>query len=178
MSPYRDAADLEGELLAFLARFLDPAGGAAAAAALAAVEGSAVLEIAVTDPDATVHVDLKRRAVASGPGPDAAARVRITATGLHDLLLDRLGPVEISRLLEEDDLALAGPPPALAGLLLVAEPLRRHYEASLTERGRDDLLSSPAPEVGGIWETDVTPPRVFGIRRPWQPEKSDRAQRV
>jgi hypothetical protein len=66
----------------------------------------------------------------------------------------------------------------VAGLLLVAEPLRLHYEASLTERGRDDLLASPLPEVGEIWETDVTPPRVFGIRRPWQPEKSSRAQQV
>ena len=66
----------------------------------------------------------------------------------------------------------------LTVLFLVAEPLRVHYEASLVERGRDDLLASPLPEIGGIWETDVTPPRVFGIRRPWQPEKSSRAQKI
>ncbi|MGI9116559.1 MAG: hypothetical protein ACR2JV_02840, partial [Gaiellales bacterium] len=78
----------------------------------------------------------------------------------------------------EDDLQLEGPPPALAGLLLSAEALRRHYEASLEDRGRTDLLAYPAPETGGIWQSDEPPPRVFGVRRPWQPEKSSRAQKV
>ena len=178
MSPYRTGDDLEAELVAFLTRFLDSDDGATVAMGLAMVDGPAVLELIVRDPDAVVHADLKQRTVATGWADEASATVRITATGLHNLLLDRLGPVEISRLLEEDDLALEGPPPALAGLLLVAEPLRLHYEASLTERGRDDLLASPLPEVGEIWETDVEPPRVFGIRRPWQPEKSSRAQQV
>ena len=178
MSPYRGSDELELELLAFLTRFLESADGATVAGGLAMVDGPAVLELIVREPDAVVHADLKARTVSAGWATEASARVRITSTGLHDLLLDRLGPVEISRLLEEGDLALEGPPPALAGLLLVAEPLRIHYEASLRERGRDDLLSSPLPETGGIWETDVTPPRVFGIRRPWQPEKSSRAQQV
>ena len=178
MSPYRTSGDLEEELVAFLTRFLSSDDGATVAGGLAMVDGPAVLELIVRDPDVVVHANLKQRSVATGWAVDASARVRITAAGLHNLLLDRLGPVEISRLLEEDDLTLEGPPPALAGLLLVAEPLRLHYEASLVERGRDDLLASPQPEIGGIWETDVTPPRVFGVRRPWQPEKSSRAQQV
>ena len=178
MSPYRSGADLEGELLAFLGRFLDSDDGAQAAAGLAIVEGPAILEITIVEPDAVVHADLKARTVHPGPADDPTARIRITATGFHDLLLDRLGPVEISRLFEEDDLELEGPPMALAGLLMVSDQLSAHYAASLAERGRDDLLDSPAPEIGGIWETDVTPPRVFGVRRPWQPEKSSRAQKV
>lgn len=178
MSPYRSSDELEGELVAFLSHFLDSDDGAQAAAGLAMVDGPAVLEIEVTEPDAIVHADLKARTVAIGPAADATARVRITAEGMHDLLLDRLGPVEISRLFEEDDLQLEGPPTALAGLLLVSDRLCAHYAASLTERGRQDLLAAPAPEIGGIWETDVTPPRVFGVRRPWQPEKSSRAQKV
>lgn len=178
MSPYRTSDELEEELIAFLTRFLASDDGATVEGGLAMIDGPAVLELIVRDPDVVVHADLKNRTAVAGWADDASARVRITAAGLHNLLLDRLGPVEISRLLEEGDLALEGPPPALAGLLLVAEPLRVHYEASLVERGRDDLLASPLPEVGGIWETDVTPPRVFGIRRPWQPEKSSRAQQV
>ena len=178
MSPYASGDELETELLAFLQRFLDSEDGAAAAAGLALVEGPAVLELAVADPNATVHADLKARTAAAGRADEAGARVCITAEGLHNLLLDRLGPIEISRLFEEDDLQLEGPPQALAGLLLSAEALRRHYEASLEERGRTDLLASPAPEIGGIWESDQPPPRVFGVRRPWQPEKSSRAQKV
>ena len=178
MSPYSTSDELEEELMAFLTRFLASADGATVEGGLAMIDGPAVLELIVRDPDVVVHANLKNRTVAAGWADDASARVRITAAGLHNLLLDRLGPVEISRLLEEGDLALEGPPPALAGLLLVAEPLRVHYEASLVERGRDDLLASPLPEIGGIWETDVTPPRVFGIRRPWQPEKSSRAQKI
>jgi hypothetical protein len=178
MTPYATGADLEGELLAFLQRFLESDDGAGVALALGGVDGPAVLELSVHDPEAVVHADLKARTAAAGRSADATARVAITAEGLHNLLLDRLGPVEISQLLEENHLALEGPPTALAGLLLVAEPLRLHYEASLRDRGRDDLLAYPAPEIGVIWESDETPPRVFGVRRPWQPEKSSRAQKV
>lgn len=178
MSPYRTSDDLATELVAFLERFLASADGAQVAAGLAMIDGPAVLELAVWDPDAIAHVDLKAGVVAVGPAPEPTAAVGITSIGLHNLLLDRLGPVEISRLFEEDDMQLEGPPQALAALLLVAEPLRRHYEESLRERGRDDLLGSEPPEIGGIWESAEAPPRVFGIRRPWQPEKSSRAQKV
>lgn len=178
MSPYRTSEDLGTELVAFLERFLASPDGAQVAAGLAMVDGPAMLQIAVWDPDATVTVDLKAGTIALGPADEATASVGITAIGLHNLLLDRLGPVEISRLFEEDDMLLEGPPQALAALLLVADPLRRHYEESLRERGRDDLLGSEAPEIGGIWESAEAPPRVFGIRRPWQPEKSSRAQKV
>lgn len=178
MTPYASSEELETELLAFLRHFLESDDGATAAAGLALVDGPAILELAVANPNATVHADLKARTASAGRADEAGARVSITAEGLHNLLLDRLGPVEISRLFEEDDLQLEGPPQALAGLLLSAEALRRHYEASLEERGRTDLLASPTPEIGGIWESDEPPPRVFGVRRQWQPEKSSRAQKV
>ncbi len=178
MSPYATSDDLTNELVAFLERFLQSDDGEKVAAVLDMIDGTAVLELTVWAPDAVVHADLKQLIVMVGPALDASARIRITATGLHNLLLDRLGPVEISRLLEENHLELHGPPPALAGLLLLAEPLRQHYEASLTERGRDDLLDFPRPEIGGIWESDEIPPRVFGVRRPWQRQKSSRAQKV
>ena len=175
MSVFRDADDLREELLAFLRRFLSSPDGAAVAAQAAALEAPAVLELRVSDPDVTVHVDLAARVVVDGPAPAPGAVAAFVADDLHQVLLDQLGPIELSRLAEEDRLALVGPPPALAAVFMVAGRIQPHYAASLRERGRDDLLATPPPVTAEIWRSAVPPAPVFGVRRPWQRPKGTAA---
>ena len=92
------------------------------------------------------------------------------------MLLERLGPVEISRLVEEGRLRLVGTPEALAASVVLAARVQPHYEASLRERGREELLESPAPATREIWESDEAPPALFGVRRPWQRPKGAAAR--
>lgn len=175
MSIFESTAEAQVEYLAFLQRFLDSEDGIILAGALDAVEGPAILELSVWDPDAVFRLDLRERTVTAGAAKDATVRVGGTADELHNLLLDRLGPVEISRLIEERNLILEGPPPALAALLLVADSLHAHYAESLRERGRDDLLNTPLPILGEAWESAETPARRYGVRRPWQLSKREAA---
>lgn len=173
MSIFESTAEAEVEYLAFLHRFLDSEDGAMLAGALGVVQGPAILELSVWDPDAVFRLDLRERTVTVGSAKDATVRVGGSADELHNLLLDRLGPVEISRLIEERNLILEGPPPALAALLFAADPLHVHYSESLRERGRDDLLSTPLPILGEVWESAEKPARVYGVRRPWQLSKRE-----
>jgi hypothetical protein len=130
-----------------------------------------VLELTLRDPDVVLHVDVAARAVADGSAEHAAARIAIHADDLHDLLLERLGPVEISRLVEEQRLHLVGGPRALAAALVLAGRIQPHYAESLRERGREALLETPPPATGVVWESEEPPPPVFGVRRPWQRPK-------
>ncbi len=98
-------------------------------------------------------------------------RVALPAADMHDLLLDRLGPIEISRLVEEGRLHLKGSPPVLCAAVAGVARLQPHYEASLRERGRQQLLDTPLPPTREIWESDGQPPAMFGVRRPWQAPK-------
>jgi hypothetical protein len=170
-----DAAVLESDLVAFFERFLASDDGTAAAAAAASLDAPAVLELRTVEPDVVLHVDVGARTVAAGPAEAPGAIAEIPARDLDDLLLERLGPVEISRLLEEGRARLAGPPPALAALLVLAGRLQPHYPATLRERGRDDVLAVAGPETGVIWESDGPPPPMVGRRRPWQRERPARA---
>jgi hypothetical protein len=169
-----DPTVLEGDLVAFFERFLASPDGEVAAAAAAGLDAPAVLELRVHDPEVVLHVDVAARTVRPGPAAEPGAIAELAAQDLDDLLLDRLGPVELSRLLEEDRAHLEGPPQALAALLVLAGRLQPHYPATLRERGREDVLAAPGPEVGVIWESDALPPRMVGVRRPWQREKPAR----
>ena len=175
---HADAAVLEGDLVAFFERFLASDDGAAAATAASALDAPAVLELRTTDPDVVLLVDVGARTVAPGPAEAPGAVAEIAAADLDDLLLDRLGPVEISRILEEGRARLEGPPPALAALLVLAGRLQPHYPATLRERGRDDVLAAPGPETGVIWAADGAPPSLVGVRRPWQRERGTRTAAV
>jgi len=168
---FADAAEVREEVTAFLTRFLESGDGLAAAAAAAGLEEPAVLELRVTDPDAVVYVDFAERRVVERPDAAPAAVARIDADSLHHLLIDHLGPIEISRLAEENRVQLEGPPLVLAALLVLAAQLQPHYRASLEERGKQRLLDSPAPEAGVIWGNDDPPPALVGVRRPWQRQK-------
>jgi hypothetical protein len=171
VTAFRDADDVRGVLSAFLERFLASEDGAEASAQSGLLESSAVLELRIVDPDVVLHVDFAARSVADGPAEDAGALAEIPADDLHDLLLDRLGPIEISRLVEEHRVQLEGPPPALAALLVLAGRIQPHYPASLAEQGREDLLATPTPAVGEIWGNDEPPPTLVGVRRPWQRQR-------
>ena len=171
MSPWADARELREDLVAVLERFLQSPDGATAAALAHGLEGPAVLELTLHDPELVLHVDIAARRVTEGPAAEAAARLEIQAPDLHDLLLDRLGPVEISRLVEEARAHLDGSPPALTTSLMLAARLQPHYADCLRERGRTGLLNAPERGTGEIWASATPPPPVFGVRRPWQRPK-------
>jgi hypothetical protein len=170
---YADGAALQAELEAFLTRFLASEAAVEAARPIVGLEELDVLELRITDPDARVWIDFpERRLLTDRPPAPAKTVATIEADALHHLLLDHLGPVEISRLAEEGRIDLEGPPLALAALLAAAGGIQPHYRASLEERGRDDLLAVPPPPVGDIWESTSPPPLMFGVTRPWQRDRA------
>jgi hypothetical protein len=95
------------------------------------------------------------------------------------VLLDRLDPVQLSRLYETGRLAFSGAARDLAALIMLAGPMQPHYPASLARRGREDLLSTPMPPTKVAWgspEEALSPRRVIGRRRAWQrPKRSAEA---
>lgn len=171
MTPWTSAPDLRADITEFLAHYLQSADGVEAVALAAEFNGNPVLEVMLHEPDVVLHVDIAAGFVGDGPADNPAVRLSIRAADLHDLLLERIGPVEISRLVEEKHLHLVGPPRALAASVLLAARLQPHYRASLVERGRDALIDTPAPTAAEIWESDEIPAPVFGVRRPWQRPK-------
>jgi hypothetical protein len=175
VTPWADAAELQADVTALFTRFAaTPEGAVAASIARTLGEGLGI-ELTLHDPDVVLRLDIATGRVAAGPCEGAAVRVALPAADLHDLLLDRLGPVEISRLVEEQRLHLTGSPPVLCAAVALVARLQPHYEASLRERGRGHLLDTPRPAIGEIWESAEKPAAMFGIRRPWQPAKRARA---
>jgi hypothetical protein len=174
MSHFATGAELEQELEAFLTAFLESEDGGRAAEAAQALGDSARLTLRLLDPDAVVSVDFLGRTVAFEAAEGADVEVEMHADDLHDLLLDHLGPVEISRLYETDRVRFTGGTTQLAGLVLVAGPLRPWYARSLEARGRRDLLDTPVPESPIVWGDPteaISPPRMIGRRRRWQRPK-------
>lgn len=175
MSAWASADELRADITACLERFAASPEGTAAATVARGLGDGLQVELEFHDPDLVLQLDVANGTVSDGPCADAVVRVSLPASDMHDLLLERLGPVEISRLVEEDRLHLTGSPPALCAAVLLCAQLQPHYEASLRERGREHLLDTPAPETGVVWQSAVKPPPVFGVRRPWQPPKGVRA---
>jgi len=167
-----DPAVVGDELVAFLERFLQSDDGAQAAAMSASLDAPPVLELRVTEPELTLCIDIGARTVTRGAADQPGAIAQIAARDLNNLLLDRLGPIEMSQLVEEERVHLEGPPPALAALLVLAGVIQPHYPASLAERGREDWLETPPPAVGEIWESEQPLPALYGKRRPWQRPKN------
>ncbi|MDX6592536.1 MAG: hypothetical protein QOJ13_1732 [Gaiellales bacterium] len=176
MSPvFLDSAEATEELSAFISRFLESEEGIALGEAAAGLEFPTLLELRVTGPDAVVFVDFAQRRLVDRPDARPGAAATIDADSLHHLLMDQLGPIEISRLAEEGRVHLEGPPLVLGGLLVVCSQIQPHYRASLEERGRQRLLDAPAPVTGAIWKSDLPSPPMFGVRRPWQRPKGEAA---
>ena len=171
MSPWSDADELQEDVAAFVARFAATPEGAAAAALAGALGEGLGIELTLYDPDVVLRLDVASGVIARGAWEEAAVRVALPAGDMHDLLLDRLGPIEISRLVEEGRLHLKGSPPVLCAAVAAVARLQPHYEASLRERGREQLFATPPPPTREVWESDERPPAMFGVRRPWQAPK-------
>jgi len=165
---FAHAGELRETLSAFLDRFFQSGDGIEMAAEAAGLELPAMLELRVHDPDLVLLVDFARRRVADPAEGPPAATASIDADALHHLLMDNLGPIEISRLAEEGRVRLDGPPLVLGSLLVAAGRVQPHYRASLEERGSRRLLDAPPPETAVIWGNDDAPPSLIGVRRPWQ----------
>jgi hypothetical protein len=179
LSPFADARDLEEELLAFLAAFLGSDDGRRACDAARALGDRARLVLRTVEPEAVISVDFFAAAAQPGSIEDPNVELEIEAAALHDLLLGRLDPVQISRLYETDRLVFAGGATDLAALVALAGALQPHYPASLERRGRTDLLETPEPERHAVWSSEPgePAPQVIGARRPWQRPRRSAAAR-
>ena len=179
MSPFADGRDLEDELLAFLAAFLGSDDGRRACESARALGERARLVLRTVEPEAVVSVDFFGAAAQQGAIEDANVEIEIEAAALHDLLMGRLDPVQLSRLYETDRLTFAGGATDLAALVALAGALQPHYPASLRRRNRTDLLETPMPERHAVWSSEPGDParQVIGVRRPWQRPRRSAAAR-
>lgn len=169
MSCFADGEELERELVACLTAFLGSADGARATEAARGLGDQARLTLHTVAPEAVVSVDFYAGSVSLDVLADANVEITLEADALHDILLGRLDPVQISRLYETNRLAFAGAAVDLAALVLLAGPLQPHYPASLRRRGRQDLLETPAPPTAAVWTAGEEPPtRMIDERRVWQ----------
>lgn len=173
MSYYANAHELEEELVATLERFL--ASDEYRALSRAAADSGAnvpSLLARTADPRASVTVEFSTGTVASGATGAADVVLELDADALHDILLNRLDPVQISKLYETERVTFKGSAEHLTALILLAGRLQPHYEASLRERGRTDLLETPAPPTRVTWGDPSESPRpLLHDRRPWQRPK-------
>jgi hypothetical protein len=170
VSVFTDGAEVTEVLTAFLGAFLSSEDGARACESARALGDSARLSLRTIDPDAHVSVDFFAGTAAAGPIDDANVEITLHASDLHDLLLARLDPVQISRLYETDRLTFAGAATDLAALVVLAGALQPHYPATLRRLEREDLLDTPMPERHTVWTTgpDAPPKAVINSRRSWQ----------
>jgi hypothetical protein len=136
-----------------------------------ALSEPAVLELHLTDPDVTLSLDLFERTLLEGPAEHATVWLSLEASTLHDILLDRLDAVQISRPFEEERGSISGRPEALAALIPLVEPLADHYRAGLAEQAREDLLATSEPPQAIVWQSEVPLRPLIGRRRPWQRPK-------
>jgi hypothetical protein len=174
MSYYASSQELEQEIVAFLEGFFASGDGQRAAEQARALGDSAVLVLHLVDPDAVVSVDFFAGTVSLGVVESADVEIEMEADALHDILLDRLDPVQTSRLYETDRVRFSGASEHLAALIVLAGPLAPHYAASLQRRGREDLLATPLPPTKVAWGDPaeaLSPRPMIGKRRPWQRPK-------
>jgi hypothetical protein len=174
MSYFADGDEVRALLTGLFERFLASADGELVRGQVAELPSRPVLDLYVKAPDAVLSIDLASASITHEPAADASIRLEVEADVVHDVLLERLDPVQISRPFEEDRAVIDGTPEALVGLVRVAGLLPPHYRACLLELGRADLLDTPAPENGVIWHSEGPPKRVIGHRRPWQRAKTPR----
>jgi hypothetical protein len=179
VSHFSSGEDLQRELVAFLTEFLGSDDGARAIQAARALGDSATLVVHTVDPDAVVSVDFFSASVSLDAREDADVAIELEADALHDILMNRLDPVQLSRLYETDRLAFSGASEHLGALVMLAGAIQPHYPDSLARRGREDLLNTPMPPTKVAWgspEEALSPKRVIGRRRPWQrPKKTAEA---
>jgi len=171
-SYFATGQDLERVLVGCLETFLQSVAGHGAVLAARESGDSATLELRLVDPDATLSVDFIAGRVAAEAAEAPDVEIEMGANDLHDVLLERMGPVQISQLYETDRLRFRGSAQHLAALIVLAAPLAPCYRETLTRDGRQDLLDIPAPPASFEWGSPDDPiKRVIGRRRPWQRAK-------
>lgn len=175
MSYFADTCEVEVVFRALFEQFLGSEDGEGVAALATALPVCAVLELHLTDPDVPFAIDFAARTVSRDPAQEASVRLEIEASTLHDVLLGRLDPVQLSRAFEEERAAIEGAPEALVGCIRVAGLLASHYPAVLQGLGRSELLETPRPPNGAVWSSEGPPKLVIGKRRRWQRPKRETA---
>jgi hypothetical protein len=168
MTYFHDSREIGHLLTAVFERFFASEDGVRVRELASSLPVSPVLSLYVTRPDATLSIDLGEGRVSAGSAAEASVRLEIEADVLHDVLLERLDPVQLSRPFEEDRAVIEGAPEALLALIRVAGMLPPFYRQTLAELGLAELLEMPAPETATIWTSEGPPRRVIGRRRPWQ----------
>lgn len=171
MAYFASGEELQDELVAFLTDFVGSDDGRRAAEGAREYADSAGLLLRTVDPSTVVSVDFLGGQVSREEMPDADVEIELGADDLHNILLHRLGPVEISALIEDDHVTYSGDPTKLGGLFLLAGPMQPYYPASLERRGRHDLLETPEPPTRRIWESRGEIRPMYGVPRPWQRQK-------
>ncbi|WP_406349306.1 hypothetical protein OHA44_37205 [Streptomyces sp. NBC_00144] len=170
MSYFAHAEELVGELRAALELFLStPEGKEAAKTAASGFDKGEGLPdepsvvLVTSAPETATTLVLGDRPRVEDGGTELAAQVQFQADGnaLHNLLLEKFDAGQIARAIEEKRLSVSGPPWALDALIVLAGALTGAYRASLEQRGRDDLLNTPAPPPAGVWEVPVPRPEDF-----------------
>lgn len=174
MTYFASGEELQRELVAFLAAFFESEDGERAVHAARALGDRGTLLIRTVDPETVVSIDFFSASVSPHAAESRDVEIQVEADALHDILLERLDPVQISRLYETERLLFSGASQNLAALIMLAGALQPHYPASLARRGRNDLLDTPAPPTKIAWgsaDEASNPRRVIGWRRPWQRPK-------
>jgi hypothetical protein len=168
MSVFADRHEAVALIGGAIERYLSTEEAAEIAVVAASLSVAPVLELHLTDPATVLSIDFAARTVAEGRAREAAVRLQIPVSALHDVLLERLDPVQISRLFEEERAVAEGAPEALAALVRVSGGIARAYRPLLEASGRTDLLELPESPSGVIWQAEGPPRAVIGRRRPWQ----------
>lgn len=171
MSIFSSEKELQDELSAFVADFVASEDGRQAVQRAQSLSERLTLALRSREPETVLWVDFVQGEVTVAATDQAAVSIDIHADDLHHLMMDRLGPVEISRLSETEQLKVSGAPEALAALVLLAAQAQPYYPNSLSQRGRTDLLDTPAPPSPTVWSVEGPPPPLIETRRPWQRAK-------
>lgn len=170
MTYFSSSDDVSAELVALFDELLstkegrDAARTAGAAFEIDPESQEPTVAIVTTEPASTTLLILggSARVQASASG-EHAAQIVLTADAdaLHDLLIENYDAGQIARAIEERRITFSGAPWALDALILLAGQLPDRYRASLTRRGRDDLLNPPPAAPAGFWEVSVPRPEDY-----------------
>ncbi len=172
MAFFGGGEEVRDELVAFLTDFVRSDEGGRAADAAREYTDSVVLVLHTVDPSAAVSVDFMAGDVTPTAVADADIELQLEGDQLHNILMHRLGPVEISALIEDERIAYTGDSSKLAGLFMLAGKLQPFYPRSLERRGRRDLMDTPTPPTRRIWQVEGGYKPMYGMPRPWQRQKS------
>lgn len=170
MSYFNTANDLSTELVAAFELFLATQEGRRAAelAELGFDLGEGLPEeptvmLVTSEPETVTTLILGKKARVEVGGEQDRGHVRMSADAdaLHDLLMENYDAGQIARAIEENRLGVSGPPWSLDALIVLAGAFAGCYRRSLEQRGRTDLLQTPAPAPAGIWEVPIPRPEDF-----------------